>query len=133
MLLISMSCGHKRVERDWPAESLVCLKHEQAMRVRLIAVECREWKTTCKSCRWARWFGQDRTTANLAASKHRHECNVDFLARDEPKAKVRELYGRRVRHFIADWEANRMKGGRVFNQPSMIPTRIVVDDDIPPF
>lgn len=132
-MIIALSCGHITVVNGWPDMGVICRKHTKTMMTGLMAIECREWKTTCRSCRFARWFGQDKTSANLAAVKHRHECNVDFLARDEMKAKVRELYPRTVKHFIANWEANRKPGGRHMPQPTMFPVKEEPDDDEPPF
>lgn len=103
-MMYQLDCGHKGSCSGWPPAKPRCDKHGDArVYSAVIAIECREYKTTCfDGCHWARWYGQDKDAANLAATKHPHRCNVDYLRHPKVYRRMRREWPRRIKPFIID-------------------------------
>jgi hypothetical protein len=73
------------------------------------AVECREYKATCHSCRYSRWTGQSMADANSKINSHcrrnpTHKGTVDYLAYPKTVKEFKLRYGnqRKVKKWIVN-------------------------------
>lgn len=96
-LAVALQCGHVtfgEVGPDW----FTC--PDCSLSVKPQAFETREWHAKCNTCRYGRWFGQDKAAAQRAHKQH--FCSIHYAAYPAKKEKVREIYGRKVRILIPD-------------------------------
>jgi hypothetical protein len=124
ILAVALQCGHVtygEVGPDW-FTCPDCVKD-----VKPQAFETREWHAKCQVCRYGRWFGQDKDSANKAHPQH--FCAVHFMANPKKKDAVRKVYGRRVRIIIVDL----IVPARWPDVRSVIAKPIIDNPDIPPF
>jgi hypothetical protein len=126
---VLLQCGHETTGQTL-AEWFSC--SHCGVDVKPQAFECREWKIGCSGCRYARWFGQDKTAAEIGATAHQnksgHHMHIDYLIHPVTKERVRLIHGRRVRLRIDDIPVgNRWPAVRSVQPP------LPVDNDIPPF
>lgn len=74
----------------------------------LVAVECREWKITCQTCRYARWTGQSQGMALDLQRKHLHQAHtmhhvttVDLLTHPDKQKVLRSVFAsNRIKTYI---------------------------------
>lgn len=99
-MIAMLDCRHVVRLPDWPADAMRCYSEGCFGMRRVIAIESREWKVTCNGeCRYARWFGQDQSGANVKANLHKHSCMVDYLKHPATEKRIRRDY-RRVKRII---------------------------------
>jgi hypothetical protein len=145
-MICQTSCGHvQNWPHGWPPMRLRCKECETQMgadpvtgRVysELIAIECREWKTSCGTrCHWARWYGQDKASAELAAGKHKHFCTVDYLRHPASMKQFRQQYPRKIRAIVAI-NKQALSGMRRYSgekSPQLQVVEKLINPDVPPF
>ena len=137
-----LQCGHRLNDLDNRyLEWYGC--PECKMSVRVMAFECREWKVTCGTHRYGRWYGQARSEAFRDKHFRCQFATCDYLVVEEKKQKVRKLYGRKVGLRIPDvvapkrWPDMRTEPMWQYkaNNPDLTgeTVSLPVIDDIPPF
>lgn len=87
-IFYELGCGHRaRGPETLVSGQLRCpYHHEQQL---ITGVVTMEWYVKCHTCRFARWAGLDKTTADLFANSHWRKNNahkVDVFHRDNPAA-----------------------------------------------
>jgi hypothetical protein len=115
-----LSCGHTGIvaKIEELNSTMVCPKCGYTRK--LVAVETREWHVKCQSgskdkgvdytasvCRYGRWYGQDKMSADFAAkdhfARHGHSCSVDYQKPTERRYEIRKMFGRTVKtHIVTD-------------------------------
>jgi hypothetical protein len=96
-LQIQLQCGHKLIADNPDKAYHWC--QACGYLVHIYAAECREWKATCNSCSYSRWFGQDKHGSVIAVTKHMrskgHGMTLDFLQNTKKKDFIIDAYGPR--------------------------------------
>lgn len=120
---VQLECSHVLVvrvtpERTVPAEFVRC--NDCKADVALYAVECREWRVNCPSCRYARWYGDSQQSANEARSRHwtkvNHTCAVRYTIHYDKFQVLKKYYKRRYRF-------------RIDGRPAVVLPRVINRDD----
>lgn len=104
-----LECGHLGTSKMYPDQMVYCEEcdPEGNTKVRLFAIETREWKTACQMCSFARWCGAAKTNAITTEAKHTlskgHDRYItDFLQHPDKQREVISIYGRRFPRIISD-------------------------------
>lgn len=97
-MITALECGHIARLPGWPDDSMQChtcmADFRNDSKRRVVAIETREWKVTCHSCRYARWTGQDKDAATVKSAKHFHDCSIDYLQHPDVARRVKRDYVR---------------------------------------
>lgn len=137
--LAELECGHI-LTVQWspvPPEFVPCIEcvsfWDGVANVRLFAVECREWKVSCKSCTYARFTGADQSECLRLAARHTGKTGHESFRNDlqlveQKRDLLRDAYGRSVKPFIRDSIKPVAKG--FAGRPRMLSP---AQPDIPPF
>lgn len=96
-MIAELACAHVFLFDGWPLETVSCPRCRLLRPI--VAIECREWKVTCYTCRFARWCGQSQGVAlDRRVAHHRtspgHKVTVDYLAHPDNQKKLKSLYKR---------------------------------------
>lgn len=104
-MIAEFDCGHVAFIDGWPGEQIQCTEGPGRVGyshgAKLTGVECREWKSDCAACRYARWHGQSQGDALLARTRHLLKCRgpvmTDYLVHPDTEKALRKLYGSKVK------------------------------------
>jgi hypothetical protein len=100
-----MKCKHLDVA-DLMSLQPIMLCKTCARHLKVIAVECREYKWKCRNCRVARYTGANVSLATREAAAHQlrnstHDAYIDgYVVVESKKRKMNAILGNRVKPWI---------------------------------
>jgi hypothetical protein len=122
MIVELKECHHVYGMRGWPSDKFFCDRCNITRG--LFAIECREWKVSCNTCRYARWCGQSKDNANILSNRHKHYCTVDYVTNDDNRNRLKAVYPPRTGKYVQNQTDLKMSNGEV---------PLMTVPDIPPF
>lgn len=136
---VALACGCRGVRdlTDYP-EHLRCEGHSHygghPVEQKIIGIETREWKVSCCCCRYARWYGADRSGARVARRKHEASSGhspieITYMTPEAVRKRFRDVYGRSMKLFIEEQIVVRAK----INHVPVVDTRKEENEDVIPF